>query len=364
MKPAILIVEQSSELGGAQLGLLDLIPALLAEFSPCVAIPSPGPLAERLERIGVPWLAWPLGDYSSLHKPVGEVLRFAARFPASASRLIRAARQSGARLLLANGPRAFPAVAVAARRCGIPSLWQLAVEVISARGRCLCRVAARLSRPVVVANSRACLAPFPPESTLFRRARVIYPGITLKQVEAAPASPGVVGVIGLLHPDKGHDVLLRAAPLLPGMRMRFYGAGPCRQQFQELADRLAPGRVEFCGWVDDAAQALAGLEVLVVPSRREALARVILEAFAARVPVVAAAAGGIPEVIQPEKNGLLFPPGDSPALAAAITRLRNDRDLRDRLVEQAYQDYRSRWRLERFQEEMLQTLREVLHTEC
>ena len=167
-------------------------------------------------------------------------------------------------------------------------------------------------------------------------------------------------MIGLLHPDKGHDVLLRAAHLLPGMRMRFYGAGPCRQQLQELADRLAPGRVEFCGWVDDAAQALAGLEVLAVPSRREALARVILEAFAARVPVVAAAVGGIPEVIQPERNGLLFSPGDSPGLAAAITRLRNDRDLRDRLVEHAYQDYRSRWGLPRFQEEMLQTLREVL----
>ncbi len=369
-RPAILIVEQSSELGGSQLGLLDLLPAFQAEFSPHVLAPGPGPLTNRLERLGVPWSGWPLGDYGFGSKTASEVLRFAARFPACVSRLAAEARRVRARLLLANGPRAFPAAAAAARLCRIPSVWQLHLELASGRDRILCRIWARLARPAVLTCSRACLEVFPPASLLRRTARVIYPGVRAVPQPSVLCTQHsvVIGVIGRIHPDKGQDQLLRAAPrildVFPDARFRLIGewveGHSYRRQLAALAEPLGPGAVEFRGWADDVPAELAQLAVLVAPSRREALARVVLEAFAARVPVVAAAVGGIPEVVQPEVTGLLYPPGDEAALAAAVLRVLEDAPLRRRLTEQAYRDFLSRWTLERFQGEMLAVLREKL----
>lgn len=108
-----------------------------------------------------------------------------------------------------------------------------------------------------------------------------------------------------------------------------------------------------------AAAALGGLRVLVVPSRREALACVIIEAFAAGVPVAAAARGGIPEIVRHEQNGLLIPTGDAKALATAVRRCLDDAGLRRRLVDQARCDYLERFTLDRYQNQMLAALRDA-----
>jgi len=186
----------------------------------------------------------------------------------------------------------------------------------------------------------------------------------------------VIGVIGRIHPVKGQDQLLKAAPLIkaafPEVRFRFLGKvaeGDTEgenylRQLTALAGQAGPASVEFRGWVDDVSSDRGQFAVLVVPSRREPFGRVIVEAFAARVPVVAAAVDGIPEVVEQGVTGLLCPPGDNGALGAAVLRLLQDEALRARLVEQAYQDYLLRWRLERYQKEMLGALRRVLSREA
>lgn len=362
MTKPLLIADQTAELGGSQLGLLDLLPAIAREFSPRIVVPAPGPFTACLERLGLPWSLWPLGDYASGSKSAADVWRFVRRFPACAARLTELVRESRAELLLANGPRAFPAAAAAAHRCSIRSVWNLHLELSNSRDRRLCQAAAALARPRILACSEACLRLFPARSAARRCAEVLYPGVAEPAV--ARRDPRAIGVIGRLHPDKGQDVLLEAARLAPLGPIRFFGAAHGSAAFQRKlerqAARLPEGSVEFCGWTDDVGAALGSLRVLVVPSRREALARVIMEAFAAGIPVVATASGGIPEIVRHEHNGLLAPSGDPRALAAAIRRCLDDDALRGHLTKQARLDYLERFQVHAYRQNVLAVLRDAI----
>src|SRR5690606_7037252 len=97
----------------------------------------------------------------------------------------------------------------------------------------------------------------------------------------------------------------------------FVGTGPDRERYEARAAELGlAGRVRFPGALPTR-EALAAGRILVVPSRAESLPYVVLEAGAAAVPVLATRVGGIPEIFGPDA-GLLLPPGDAPALAAAL----------------------------------------------
>ena len=189
----------------------------------------------------------------------------------------------------------------------------------------------------------------------------MYPGVADTSVPRR--NPDAVGIIGRMHPDKGQDLLLEAARLTALGRIRFFGSTSgqtaYRQKLEKQAAKLPAGSVEFRGWTDDLGAALGGLYVLVVPSRREALARVIMEAFAAGVPVVAAMSGGIPEIVRHEHNGLLFPTDDARALGGAVRRCLDDAELRNRLVAQARRDYLEHFQLVHYQNKMLAVLRDA-----
>jgi glycosyltransferase involved in cell wall biosynthesis len=88
----------------------------------------------------------------------------------------------------------------------------------------------------------------------------------------------------------------------------------------------------FAGFQTDIEAVTQALDVAVMPSLREAQGLALLEAMAARRPVVASAVGGIPETVRDGANGLLVPPADPQALATAIVRLARDARLRDRLA--------------------------------
>ena len=108
--------------------------------------------------------------------------------------------------------------------------------------------------------------------------------------------------------------------------------GPQAAEYKHLAVALGlhQGRVHFYGGLPHAQmpQALNGLDVFVAPSRRESFGVSVLEASACALPVVASAVGGLPEVVQHGVTGLLVPPGDVSALAAALATLADDPALR------------------------------------
>ena len=150
-------------------------------------------------------------------------------------------------------------------------------------------------------------------------------------------SPGRVLFVGRLVEKKGLAVLLEALRAVPaGWSLDVVGDGPLRGELEARATGLP---VRFLGQAtkDDLARAYAGCDLLVAPSvpaasgDQDGLPVALLEAMSAGCPVVASRIAGIDEAVVDGETGLLVPPGDAAALAAALTRLLGDAELRDRL---------------------------------
>jgi glycosyltransferase involved in cell wall biosynthesis len=142
----------------------------------------------------------------------------------------------------------------------------------------------------------------------------------------------VIGVAAQLIERKGHRYLLRALPAVlrevPQARAIFFGRGPLEAALRAEAAALGLGdRVLAAGFRPDLPALLGGIDVLAHPATAEGLGVALLEAAAARRPIVASAVGGIPEIVRDGDTGLLVPPGDVPALARALVRVLTDAPL-------------------------------------
>jgi glycosyltransferase involved in cell wall biosynthesis len=125
--------------------------------------------------------------------------------------------------------------------------------------------------------------------------------------------------LGRLHPNKAFDVLVRALARLPRVHAVIAGEGPERAALAALARAEGVAdRLHLLGWRTDTAALLAAADLLVCPSRQEPLGNVVLEAWSAHRPVVAAAAAGPAELIVPDRDGMLVAIEDHAALADAI----------------------------------------------
>lgn len=144
----------------------------------------------------------------------------------------------------------------------------------------------------------------------------------------------VVGTIARLAPQKGVTYFLRAASLLKDYQVNFIvvGDGPLREQLErETVELGLQDRVTFAGQRDNIPAVLPVFDIFVLPSVTEGLPLTILEAMATARPVVATTVGGIPEVIQEGKNGLLVAPRDPEALAVALAGLLAERERAARM---------------------------------
>jgi len=175
------------------------------------------------------------------------------------------------------------------------------------------------------------------------RVLAIPAGVQLAAFGSADAGPAVraeldlgtgpvVGSVAMFRASKGHRPLLEAVALVrarrPAVRLVLVGDGIRRAWVQGLATEMGlDGAVRFTGFRDDVPALLAAMDCFVLASTRtEGVPQSLLQAFAARVPVVATSVGGIPEVVRDGETGLLVPPDDPPALAAAIERVLADGD--------------------------------------
>ena len=161
----------------------------------------------------------------------------------------------------------------------------------------------------------------------------------------------VVGSVGRLVPQKGYRVLLEAAPRImqqcPRTKFVLVGAGRERAQLADRAEALGISRrVHFAGATDRPMDAIAALDVFVLPSLFEPFGQVLLEAMVCVRPIVATRVGGIPEVVEHEQSALLAPPRDSERLAQAILVLLTDRDRAMRLARAGQTRVESLFRLE------------------
>lgn len=139
--------------------------------------------------------------------------------------------------------------------------------------------------------------------------------------------------LGRLHRNKAFDILVRALALIPGAHAVIAGEGPERTALEALARREGVNdRLHLPGWRSDQGGLLAMADLLVCPSRHEPLGNVVIEAWSAGKPVVAAAADGPRELIHPSEDGILAPVEDPRGLADAISRVLDDPGLSGRLA--------------------------------
>lgn len=169
------------------------------------------------------------------------------------------------------------------------------------------------------------------------RTSVIHNGIDPEPFRrGAPADLGVpegavtVGFVGRFVEWKGvltlADAWRTAAPRLPGVHLVLAGEGEMEPEMRRRLIGVA--RVHWAGFRTDVPAVMRALDILAFPSTMEGFGLAAVEAMAAGVPVVAARAAALPEVVGHESEGLLVPPGDAGALAAALERLATDESLR------------------------------------
>jgi glycogen synthase len=160
----------------------------------------------------------------------------------------------------------------------------------------------------------------------------------------------LIVLAGRVEWEKGGDVAIRALPRIrrqhPGTHLVVAGTGSQQEPLAQLARRHRVVRsVRFAGHLADneLAALLGTADIALVPSSYEPFGMVALEAGAAGTPVIAGAAGGLPEIVTSGENGLLVPPRDPQALADAAGAILDDPDLGARLVRTARRDIETRF---------------------
>jgi glycosyltransferase involved in cell wall biosynthesis len=148
----------------------------------------------------------------------------------------------------------------------------------------------------------------------------------LRKRVPAPVGAPVIGALSRLAPIKGLRHLVAAMPEIlarsPQAHLVIGGDGDERAELEAQAARLGlSSRVHFLGFVVDPASVIAALDVFVLPSINEAQGRVLVRAMALGKPIVATRVGGVPEILGNGTAGVLVPPADTRALAAAISGL-------------------------------------------
>jgi glycosyltransferase involved in cell wall biosynthesis len=180
-----------------------------------------------------------------------------------------------------------------------------------------------------------------------------------------PKDRYVIGTLGRLEEQKGLPHLVEAIQLLSesGMLVFLLIAGSGREEgrLREMVARFGlEDSVRFLGMRRDVPEVHRAMDVFALPSLWEGLPIALLEAMASGLPVVATPVGGIPEVIRNGKNGLLVPPEDPVALAAALRRIRHDAVLAEVLGREGRETVRERYTHRRLAEHVMEVYRESL----
>lgn len=183
--------------------------------------------------------------------------------------------------------------------------------------------------PCRVVSPSAAVARFATEAVRIPRhlVDVVPNGVDAGRFAPTPGGDGgppTLLWLGGLVPVKRVDVVLEAVARVPGVRLLLAGDGPARDDVRRRAARPdLSGRVEMLGHVEPAS-VLARADAFVLTSAAENCPMALLQAMSSGLPSVASAVGGVPEVIRPGVDGLLCPPGDVSAVAAALSDLAGD----------------------------------------
>ena len=325
--------------GGAQESVISLLSRVdRTRYDVCVVSLSSGSSVRRLQRAGIPTMVI---DETDDAIAVGALTAHLARIqPEVIHNHMYRAEVVGTKAALALQAAGLP------RPYVVSTVHSSRVRSAADRAE-LRRLTPSMDR--LIAVSKAIVRKIDDEGRTGAPVELIYNGVdldrydhqepccTLREEYGMEAGSQIVGVVARLEPEKGHPTLLEAWPLVlkkcPNAYLLIVGEGSRREELADQAAALRIGhRVVFTGRREDVPAVTAALDVAVLPSYREAQGLTVLEAMALSRPVVASSVGGIPEMIEDGVSGLLVPPHDPVALAAAITKLLTNHALADMIA--------------------------------
>lgn len=332
--PRLVYVVTLAEVGGAQSYVAGLMDGLGGEFEVVVAAHGDGPLRRAAAAAGIPFV--PLEHVRRPVSPVRDLRGLVELY-----RLFRRLRPDVVHL---NSSKAGILGRIAARFAGVPvsvfTVHGWAFKAGHGRAAAAYLWADRLVEPLATAvvcvsetELRAGLA----AGTCREERTTVIPNAVDPgpAVERAPATNGPLELVsvGRLAEPKDFATLLSAVAALPPATVRvvLLGDGPQREALQaQVAELAIADAVELAGEVDDVRARLDRADAFVLSSRSEGMPLSVLEAMAAGLPVVASDVGGVHEVVVDGETGRLVPAGDATALAAALSELADQPELRER----------------------------------
>ena len=369
-KPRILFVSPVPDLkGGAEVVLRTMLAN--PQIAPVLATPSPGPLSEAAEAMGVPVCHYYPGAMLLVRRPPRPRAILAAMADAvrCATRIRQLARRHGCDLIHSNGLKTHLLCVLLAVMTRVPTLVHLHDIPYQRAERMIWRlIAFSVNRVILV--SRPCY----PGAVLPRNVEVVRNGIAMVSTVLPPPRPtGAVRLafIGRFHPAKGLDRLLdwfgavRGAGLDATLTIRGRPDADNVAYWERIQQRinaegLAP-RVRQEGWVVGAAT-YADIDVLLLPSvTPDPAPLVIAEAMSAGVVVAAYPTGGIPDMIDDGRTGLLV--ADAPTLVARLTSFQADPAALHRIRAEAQREVVGEGSLDAFHARLNRVYRTMLGRE-
>jgi glycosyltransferase involved in cell wall biosynthesis len=323
-------------LGGGEYSLLDLLLHVPPEWLPLAVVPENGELASRLAKGGIDTLVRPLPRI----RPwlLAQVLSALKDYTVLFRRYIPS-------LVYANGSRAAFYGGIACRFSRVPLVWHCRIVD---RDPTLDWLLCTLSTKIVV-NSRATAQRF---SRFFRnKTQLVYNAVDLNWLQSGPAEkPDLIGdnwkvilAVARASREKRHDILLSAFESVAANDTNVHlvclgGKDHLDLEWwQHLQKRSHASpfskRIHWLGHVDDVRPWYRAAHFLALGSQTESFGRVLVEAMASGLPIIATRAGGIPEIVRDHQDGLLVTPGNIAKMAEGFSRLLKDSSLRQRLRE-------------------------------
>jgi glycosyltransferase involved in cell wall biosynthesis len=332
----VLFVEHRAGIGGGQTHLLEVLRHLdRGRFEPFASLVSEGYCHDQLAALDI-------------ETSVIDIRRVLRKSPLktlhNVSALARLIKRKRIQLVHCGSLKSLLVAGPAARHRRIPAIWH--AHVTGDFGWPLDIAGCWLSS-LIIAGSHCIARRFERCPYADRKLNVIHDGVDthhfdpnrgypdLRAELGLAADQTVIGYVGRLEREKGIDVFTEAIPGIAGRDERIgfliVGGdpdggstleGPLRQRL-EASGHI--GRVRFAGFRADTAPCFAAMDMLVAPSRSEGFGLAIAEAMAMGLPVVASRVGGIPEVVEDGRTGILVPPSDSRMAAAAVIDLLSDR---------------------------------------
>lgn len=339
-KRILAISNHASFLGGGEHSFLGLISRLPEDYRAIAAVPCEGELAKKTSAAGIATEIVPLAPLNPLSS--AGVIQSTLKF-------VKICRNRNIDLIYANGSRAAFYGGLVGHLCSIPAVWHC--RVIDSDPY-LDAIITRLCRHIVV-NSRATSLRF--SRRLRDKIDIVHNGLDLKWLrEEGIAGPEMInaGWISILMVSrvsrwKRHDVLLEAFERTAGMEKDAHlicvgGKDPSDPDWwNELQKRTALSpfteRIHWIGHVEDVRPWYRAAAVMVLPSNREPFGRVVVEAMASGLPVIATRSGGVPEIVTHMRNGILVPENDPDAVARALMDLIRNKALWNLISREAEQ---------------------------